>query len=363
MGLRAIMLEPRCEFEAKALRKALTLIRTFKQDWVGRVVDDEGLIHIAHEDGRNPPLIWCFNDGLPFARLAEALGPDQPLIGLRSGHMVARTQNRSTGLDFQIADHYYAVLRTHFPDTSFFIGGNCQGATIAGRLKECFVLDGIPVRGAFHMESANLQPFAGRQIMLFGDQSYAYNPYLKGEAPEAVWQAMFPTVEFHALPGGHGSYFSPDTVGNLSAIIADVVASTGEGEPRRAPGDIRVDFDRPDAAAVTDAGLALRLTLSSQIPLQTAVPDRLRVYALWHCLERLDACHQLIDVSSQSFDSPFTCQLELPEPGRWGLTLYPVRIGDGPLDIAAARQRSVELVVPEPSEPLLDQRVFQEDSV
>lgn len=343
-GPQGITLNTRVASDTAALQKAAAMIRNFKQDWAGRVVDDQGLVHIANETGSNPPLIWCFNASPECERLATALGPDQPLVGLRSGHMVARTDYRSTRLDFALADLFHAAIRKHFPAERFFIGGNCQGATIAGRLKEAFALENIPVLGAFHMESIDLQPFAGDQVMIFGEQSERFNPFLKGEEPYPVWNSIYRSVKYRPLPGGHGTYFRPETVGNLGDIIADTIRGTETGAQTQSSLDLVVDFGGAEGP-VAEGEISVNVRISSSQAEALEPAGDLKLYAFWYCLDRLDASHQLVDVDRSMYAQAKPLQLRAPDPGRWNLALYPVKSGQGPINIAAARARSVDLVI------------------
>ncbi len=332
--------------EPKALKKALAVIRNFKQDWSGRAVDDDGLIHIANEAGTRRPLIWCFNASHEFERLAAALGSEQPLIGLRSGHMVARGGYRSTRLDFKIADIYYERIREHFPDARFFIGGNCQGANTAARLKECFAVDGIPVLGAFHMESMTLQPFAGDQVMVYGEQSAKFNPCLSDDALLNTWGSIFRSVEARALPGEHGRYFEPDTIGALAEIISEHIADKMDPAASPDPSDIVAELSGHVMSQPIAGSIFVSVRLSSRQHTGRTTPQGLKLYAFWHCLERLDARNELIDVSGRLYETSILLNLQAPDPGIWNLTLYPVLEGAGPVNIAAARQRGVDMVVP-----------------
>lgn len=329
------------DIDAATVDRALAIIGNFKKDWTGRQVDNDGLLHIANETGQNTPLLWCFNDTYPFERLAKALGKDQPLIGLRSAHLTRRTQFRSSHLDFAIADRYSQLVTQHFPNTPMFVGGNCQGANIASRIRENFGIQGTPVPGGFHMESCDLHPFAGPQVMLFGEDSYEYNPYLRGENPFDVWRSIFrePSVKF--LPGGHGDYFSDDNI----RVLTDVVLQTVQGhtlqEKVSDSQTLVAEFAERESAKQSAGKLAFNCEVRTAHAPNATAPDRLALYAFWHCLERLDAQSELVKLAPSQRATPFELILKAPAPGKWSLTLYPVIEGYGPTSVAEARQRAL----------------------
>ncbi|MEL6202623.1 MAG: hypothetical protein AAFR39_09740 [Pseudomonadota bacterium] len=332
-----------------AINKALAIIRNFKSDWPGKVVDKTGLVHIANEDGRNTPLLWCFNDTHPFERLAEALGPDQPLIGLRSAHLTRRAQFRSTHIDFAIADRYTDLIVKNFAGSPLFVGGNCQGANIAARIKENLFLKGFDIPAAFQMESCDLQPFAGRQTMLFGEQSHGYNPYLLGKDPKPTWQVIFkePSVAF--LNGGHGEYFSPEGARQLADIL---LAKMSEAEPSFEAArqiDLVADFSVLTDVLQPGQPVRIKIDLRAEALNKVSALSALKLYAFWYSIDRLWAETELVDLDCKALNSPKEIHLTAPEKGGWNLTLYPAIKGHGPVSVGEARKRTQELTVGEAS--------------
>lgn len=76
--------------DAHSCERWLKVIANFVEPWPGRKVGAFNHISIMNEGGSKPPLLWVFNSADEFPALAEALGPDQPLVGMRSFNGVVR---------------------------------------------------------------------------------------------------------------------------------------------------------------------------------------------------------------------------------------------------------------------------------
>lgn len=210
------------------LSRKIRLLQKFTAEWAGEVVDEEALVRILNPNGTRPPLIWCFNGAHEFPALAEAMGPDQPVIGLRSLNTVVNFSRKHLGEDIEIARYYAEVLWRHFDHDIVWIGGNCQGAAVAAELANAFVQAGRSVAGLFVMEWSSLLPWPGACHFLFGEESHDFNPFLKHENPWPLWRQMYKSVTCSLLPGSHGQFFGPEKMGRLASILQSTIAAGGQ---------------------------------------------------------------------------------------------------------------------------------------
>jgi len=201
---------------------SLNLLRHLTSSWAGRVVDQDGLVRVLNEHGRRPPLVWCFNAAHEFPVMARSLGHDQPVIGLRSLHMVKRLDGTRLFNDDFFADYYWRYLSSRMDLNGCFVGGNCQGAFIAARIASNMLASGREVRALISMEAQPIRPFPGRVEMIFGADS-DFNPFRRGEMPQSHWRRFFAETVVQVIPGAHGEFFSEQYHPGLSKALQDIL--------------------------------------------------------------------------------------------------------------------------------------------
>jgi len=103
-------------------------------------------------------LFWVFQGQQEFLQLAN-LGPDQPLYGIRSGHLVM--------------------------EWSF---------------------------GAY--------PYSGPVTLLFGRESDIANPYLRFRYPELMWRRAYNDFRVEIIPGTHDHFFHETNISDLTATVS-----------------------------------------------------------------------------------------------------------------------------------------------
>ncbi|MBN8294608.1 hypothetical protein JI664_21725 [Rhodobacter sp. NTK016B] len=321
------------------LDRKIRLLRNFVRNWDGEVVDtDEGLIRLLNKDGTRPPLIWCFNAEHEPAALARALGPDQPLIALRSLNIVSDHNKKAIAEDTEVAQHYVRGLLSHFDLSTCWVGGNCQGATIAVDIARLLLSEGKNVRAYFCLEWTPFMPLPTRCVLLFGETSEHYNPFLRGENPWPQWRCMYESIRCKIIPGGHGTYFRENSVGNLAAVLIEEMSS-----------EERLPVPSLETGPVWSMGPGETILANQTIAVQLTCPDNLsadtKIYALWLPLTpggiQKTVVHDLRKAQR-------TCSVSLTapeEPGNWTLQLFLCRPDDGPLswqsDLSQVRRAEI----------------------
>lgn len=309
----------------KPLDVLLKHLKSFVADWQGEPVGEEGLVHVLNRDGGRPPLIWCFNARDEFPALAGALGPDQPLIGLRSLNVLVDYRKRPQASDVLVAEHYLRILRRHFDVSRCWVGGNCQGASVAAELSRLLVQDGAGVGAFIAMEWTPLIPFPGHCAMVYGAESRDFNPFLQKRDPWPLWRHMFAAASCHIIPGGHGTYFQPETVGHLAAVVRDIIAA-GEG-----PGIRRQDEPEPLVVEPPPSQVGVEEPLCVLIARRCLERSDSRLYAAWiseGTARHIGTLHKPL----LSAGGPCILMRAPSVPGHWTLHIFDCTEGQGPHD-------------------------------
>jgi hypothetical protein len=198
---------------AEILGKQDDYVRT----WVGKRSTPEAFIVTLNASGRRQGLFWCLQGYRELTQLAKHLGPDQPVHGMRSGHLIM--EYTDANIHF-IASYYAAEMIALQPEGSFLLGGNCQGGVVAHaialRLREL----GRTASLLILMEHERLPTYEGPVALIFGRDSHV-NPYRLEADPDAVFRSSFPagfTVDI--ITGGHGQFFESPNVETLASAVS-----------------------------------------------------------------------------------------------------------------------------------------------
>ncbi len=183
--------------------------------WHGEVMSRNGLIHGVNVAGSRPPLVWCFQGYAEFAAFAKGLGPDQPLYGMRSGHMVVNTSSENhLHMAMVCADELHS-LGLKGP---LFIGGNCQGALQAQKIAEIMMMSGQAVSLVVGLNPLVFTPYPGRAALIVGRYD-STNPMERFHDADLLLRANLPNGTVDTLPSQHGELFS----GRILALLCEVV--------------------------------------------------------------------------------------------------------------------------------------------
>jgi UDP-N-acetylmuramate--L-alanine ligase len=184
--------------------------------WKGQRQSPGSLIVTRNPTGRHQGLFWCLQGFEELCALAAVLGEDQPVHGMRSGHLVMRY----TAETLDILAHCYAEeIMALQPEGTLRIGGNCQGGTVARVVAMKLQAQGRRIDVLFQMELNTFRASPGHVALIFGRDSI-FNPYHGGADPDDAFRRAYPegyTVDL--IDGVHGSYFREPNIQGFSRVL------------------------------------------------------------------------------------------------------------------------------------------------
>ncbi len=196
-------------------RLRATLVSVTQPWWQGEFISKNGLIYGVNIAGSRPPLFWCFQGYEEFAAFGRALGPDQPLYGMRSGHLVAPTSAENHM-------HMAVILASEIHSLALagplFLGGNCQGALLAQKIAQILIAAGQAVSLLICLNPFIFMPYSGRAAMIVGRYD-ATNPFHRLHDADAALRANIPHSTVDILPSEHGKLFR----GTIVTLLSDIV--------------------------------------------------------------------------------------------------------------------------------------------
>nr|WP_321337453.1 hypothetical protein [Breoghania sp.] len=325
------------------------LLAHLSSSWEGEDVAGNGLVHMLNSSGSRPALLWCFNAAHEFPLMAGGLGGDQPLIGLRSLHLVTPNGPNRYSQDEKTADLYADLLLSSGLELDgCAIGGNCQGAGVATPLAARLLQAGIDVKTLVIMEARLPSPFPGHVGFVYGDRSEMFNPFLRGEQPEARWDMLCQRWNLEIIPGSHGEFFGPEN-GQTTCDAIDRLLDMGhrkDAPAYEARGQSLEPIDLPQRVT---AGERLELGLRSTTQMRADPEDApLVLLYFWvsdvHGLVEVDEPPHLTEIDAAG--SPDRVLLKVPElSGDWDLRVFLCRAKGGPVQWQVHDQKRYRLRV------------------
>lgn len=207
-------------FNAGQLHKLLGYTSAWQAEWVS----PKRLIFGLNTQGSKPPLFWCCQGYPEFAQLARYLGADQPVYGMRSGHLIVDYKDSAaiTGL----ASRYLEEILSNVPQDTYLIGGNCQAGVVATRLALMLAGLGERIQHLFVLENivprVNTCPLPFRIAIFYGQHNRkGINPYLHYPVPDSAWKKLYPlgyTIDF--VKGSHGQFFKEPNIQDFANKLA-----------------------------------------------------------------------------------------------------------------------------------------------
>lgn len=191
--------------------------RGYLAAWTGKRFGPMGLVVGQNQTGLRPALYWCFQGSPEHMQLAGLLGPDQPVYGLRSGHLVMEYSDLNLqALAICYADELCAVQ----PDGAFVLGGNCQGGIVMTHVARALLDRGRQIDLLILMEQARFAAYPGPVALLFGTDSQ-FNPFASMADPARVFDLAYPAgYTFDMIPGAHGGFFRGAHTAALRQAVA-----------------------------------------------------------------------------------------------------------------------------------------------
>lgn len=197
----------------------LERVRAYVGSWEGTRSRAESVLVGRNTGGKRPPLFWIFQGQQEWQNLAQRMGPEQPLYGLRSGHQIMDYTEANVQA---LATAYRREIESVQADGPYLVGGNCQGGLIALAIAQQWWRLQRPVALLALLEWAfPPQPYAGRVALLWGAASREKNPYFKFRHPELLWRRLYGAHTVDIIAGGHGEFFNGAPLDALAARLSE----------------------------------------------------------------------------------------------------------------------------------------------
>jgi len=195
--------------------------RAFTSTWDGRRNSPDSLLFTKNPDAPGRALFWCFQGSHELNALAAALGPDHPVTGMRSGHMIMDyTAANVSALARLYADEIASLSLSD----GVVLGGNCQGAEIIHAVAMALRSVGQEVDMMLHIDDTSFKSYPGPITLIYGSESHL-NPFRDGDGPEAFFRENYPGgASTVFVPGAHGTYFRGPGLAALAKIVKQALA-------------------------------------------------------------------------------------------------------------------------------------------
>ena len=216
--IRALLADPKSlgKIQPDLAERILDKQKAFLAAWKSENIDQSGFIRTLNCGGKKPGLFWCFQGFPELKALAKALGPDRPLHGMRSAHMIMEHVPDTIAT---LAHQYSEEIISLQPQGPLLLGGNCQGATIARATAFALRARGREVRHLLLMEQASIWPYDKQVGLIFGRNS-SHNPYLTNEDPETAFRKAYAQgFAVEIVEGAHGEFFMEENIPSLTRAI------------------------------------------------------------------------------------------------------------------------------------------------
>jgi hypothetical protein len=164
-----------------------------------------------------PPLFWICNSAKEPQLLADALGPDQPLIFSRSAHLLVTSADDRLPFRKILGDYLLDEISRAFAGQKFDAGTSCQGTSLVMYLAE------KSDRGTFEIGSlclinSRLPEIATGcpALLIYGSGDPGHDPF-RENMEEAVSKASMCYSEYDRilLDAQHGEYYSDDVLADI----------------------------------------------------------------------------------------------------------------------------------------------------
>lgn len=208
--------------------------------------------------GSKQKLFWCLQGFRELQQLAKYLGDDQPVYGMRSGHLVFKYTPEKTEA---LARHYVEEIVTVEPDGPYLVGGNCQAAMIAFEMARQLQSLGKEVTLLCTLERFVPRLYQGKRALFFGRNS-EFQPYKSFQSPELGWRKYCPEgFTLDIVPGSHGHFFDEPNIQALAEKLQLRIAEAqqaGAHEPHGGAGMWIPSDEAYRAAIAAPHGLTAR---------------------------------------------------------------------------------------------------------
>lgn len=162
-------------------------LQAYLSAWQGERLFPGSLLVGLNTLGQKQPLFWCVQGYEELRLLSEALGPDQPVYGMRSLSQIAGKNQSHT---LPVARHYAQELLRLLPEGDFYLGGFCEGASFMFATARELQDQGRHVALLCLHDRFILQPYDGRVALFFCRESQD-NPFSAYFQPQRGWHQFY----------------------------------------------------------------------------------------------------------------------------------------------------------------------------
>ena len=196
--------------------------RLFLSSWRGAQISRDSVLYTLNSHGTKRHLFWCFQGFEELQSMARYLGDDQPVTGMRSGHLVMDYTPETVRA---LADRYASEIIAIQPEGPYVVGGNCQGATIALEIARRLEDQGRDIAKLILMEDPTFPEYAGPVSFIFGRDS-ELNPFIGALEKDPICPSRYngeSSVDF--IPGEHGQFFQEPNISFLARTVGKQLSS------------------------------------------------------------------------------------------------------------------------------------------
>ncbi|MGD8601840.1 MAG: phosphopantetheine-binding protein, partial [Gemmatimonadota bacterium] len=199
--------------EAAMLAEVAELVAT----WEGRRLSSDSLLVGRNTMGGRPPLFWGVQGFGELREVAERLGPEQPVWGMRS---LYETRSKSPENAVALARAYRVEIERIQPEGAVHLGGYCAGAGIAFEIARQLRAAGRDVTSLSLFEHFQPEGYDGRLAYFFAAES-GWHPFRTRDEP---WlQHGSGPVSLHPSRKVHVDILSDDGV--IAALALELEAA------------------------------------------------------------------------------------------------------------------------------------------
>ncbi|MEM9273913.1 MAG: condensation domain-containing protein [Cyanobacteria bacterium P01_F01_bin.143] len=193
--------------------------------WQGTRVKQNSLILGMNTSGKKQAIFWCLQGFRELSQLAKYLGAEQPVYGMRSGHLLMKYTPENIQA---LAAHYVTEILNIDPNGPYILGGNCQSVFIIFEIAQELQRRGKTITLLSLVENFVPQSYSGRVAFFFCRDSHK-NPYKYFAKPKLGWRKFYSgEISLDILACPYPEYFDEPTVQifakKLDAYINDVTA-------------------------------------------------------------------------------------------------------------------------------------------
>lgn len=212
--------------------RLLRRLHGFTGSWPGERLFADSLVVGLNRDGGRTPIFWICQHREEFLQLAEHLGPDQPLYGMRSCAGIIAVKDYSTEIIETVCNRYLWEMLSLSTKIPFFVGGNCQGGifalALARRLKQIGRTPSLLILMEWMYSYGR---YTDPVFLLYGDQSPTAEIYLTPEKGGPNWREDFPDRIVAPIPGAHREFFRSENIAGLAEAIRRHVGTSADAKP------------------------------------------------------------------------------------------------------------------------------------